>query len=104
MHDPFLFLVGAIGALIYAFPMYLASAGKVPPPHWPLATLIFAVFTGAVISALLVPTLGHRWDFLVQPEPYPLAFVVGLMANPMVPVVVRKLTGWAEAYNLGGKK
>jgi len=104
MHDPFLYLVGAVGALIYAFPMYLASAGKVPPPHWPLAALLFAVFTGAVLSPLLVPTLGHRWPFLVDPEPYPLAFGVGLLANPIVPVVVRKATGWADAYTIGGNK
>lgn len=104
MHNPFLYLMGAIGALIYAFPMYLANKSKVPPDTHPIPALAFAIFTGAVLAPLITPVLGKRWPFMVDPEPYPLAFVLGLLANPIVPVFVRKATGWAEAYQIGGKK
>jgi hypothetical protein len=104
MHDPLLYLFGGIGALIYSFPMYLASASAVPPGRFAFVVMLFSVFVGAVLSPVLVPLLGHRWPFLVEPEPYPLAVAIGLGANPLMPIFIRKLTGWAEAYNVGGTK
>ncbi len=104
MHNPLLYLFGGIGALIYAFPMYLAAASADPPGRFALTVMFFSVFVGAILSPVLVPMLGHRWDFLVQPEPYPLAVGVGLASNPLMPIFIRKLRDWAESYNPGGTK
>lgn len=104
MTDPLLYVFGAVGALIYSFPLYLSALNLVPPGRFALPVLIFSVFVGAVLAPILVPMLGGRWSFLVDPEPYPLAVGIGLGANPLVPIVVRKLTGWADSYNLGGTK
>lgn len=104
MSDPLLYVFGAVGALIYSFPQYLAALSANPPGRFALISLAFAVFLGSVFAPVLVPLLGHRWPFLVVPEPYPLAIGIGLVANPLTPIFVRKATGWAEGYNLGGKK
>jgi hypothetical protein len=104
MSDYLLYLLGGVGALIYAFPMWLAAVSTVPPARFAFTAMLFAVFVGAVLAPALVPLLGHRWPFLVEPEPYPLALAVGLACNPVMPIFVRKLTGWAESYNLGGTK
>lgn len=104
MNNPLLYIFGGIGALIYAFPMYLAAASSVPPGRFAIAIVFFSVFVGAVIAPVLVPLLGHRWPFLIDPEPYPLAVAVGLASNPLMPIFIRKLTGWAESFNLGGTK
>jgi len=104
MTDPLLYLFGAVGALIYGFPMFLAAISTVPPTRFALASLAFAVFLGSVAAPVLAQILGNRWSFLVDPQPYPLAVGIGLVANPLVPIFVRKVTGWAEGYNLGGKK
>ncbi|MEG3089490.1 hypothetical protein [Sphingomonas sp. PB4P5] len=104
MGDALLYLFGAAGALIYGFPVYLAAIQTDPPTRFASAVLTFSVFTGAIIAPMIVPMLGHRWPFLVNPEPYPLAVAMGLAANPLVPIFVRKMTGWADAFQLGGKK
>lgn len=104
MRDVLLYLFGGVGALIYGFPMYLAAISLVPPARFAIAVLLFSVFVGTMLAPVLVPMLGHRWSFLVDPEPYPLALAIGLVANPLAPIFIRKLTGWAEAYNIGGKK
>ena len=104
MTDILLYVFGAVGAFIYAFPLYLTAASAVPPGRFAVAVLTFSVFVGAMIAAALVPLLGARWPFLVDPAPYPLAVGVGLAANPLVPLFVRKVTGWAESYRIGESK
>jgi nucleoside recognition membrane protein YjiH len=104
MNNPLLYVFGAVGALIYAFPMYLAAASAEPPGKFAFTVMLFSIFTGAILAPVLVPALGHKWDFLVQPEPYPLAVAVGLASNPLMPIVIDKLTKWAEAYKPGGMK
>ncbi len=104
MHQPLLYLFGAIGALIYAFPMYLAAAAAVPPGKFAFIVMLFSIATGAILAPLLVPMLGHRWGFLVQPEPYPLAVAVGLLCNPLIPIFVGKIRDWAESFKFGGMK
>ncbi|WP_260597804.1 hypothetical protein [Sphingomonas endolithica] len=104
MGDTLLYLCGGAGALIYGFPVFLAAIQTDPPTRFALVVLIFSVFVGMIIAPVLVPMLGHQWSFLVSPEPYPLAVAMGLAANPLVPIFVRKMTGWADAYQLGGKK
>jgi hypothetical protein len=104
MNDHLLYIFGAVGALIYSFPMYLAAASSVPPAKFALVIMMFSVFVGAMLAPVLVPLLGHKWNFLVDPEPYPLAVGIGLASNPLMPIFIRKLTGWAESYNPGGPK
>lgn len=104
MNDFLLYIFGGVGALIYAFPMYLAAASAEPPGKFAFTVMLFSVFVGGILAPVLVPLLGHRWSFLVDPEPYPLAVAVGLASNPLMPIFIRKLTGWAESYNLGGTK
>ena len=97
----FLALCGAFGALLYSFPIYIAALKSVPPGRFALAMLGFAVIVGAFAAPILVPLLGHRWPFLVEPEPFPLAVGVGLAVNPISPILIKKLTGWADSFNLG---
>lgn len=100
----FLALCGAFGAMLYGFPIFLAALTSVPPGRFAWVSLGFSVVVGAFSAPILVPLLGSKWDFLVQPEPYPLAVGIGLAVNPIAPILVRKITGFADAYTIGGKK
>lgn len=97
-------LCGALGALLYSFPILIAALKSVPPGRFAWTSMAFSVVMGAAMSPILVPLLGHRWSFLVQPEPYPLAVGVGLAVNPIAPIVVKKMTGWADKYQIGNTK
>ncbi len=92
---------GAFGALLYGFPLYIAAMRATPPVKLAWAVLLFSVSVGLVGAPLLVPLLGHKWPFLVVPEPYPLAVGIGLAINPLAPILVKKLTSWADAYQVG---
>jgi len=104
MRDVLLYLLGGVGAAIYAFPMYLAAIQQEPPLRFAVPVLVFSLFVGTMLAPTFVPLLGHRWPFLVDPEPYPLAVAVGLAANPLAPIFVKRLKKWAETYGTGGKK
>lgn len=97
-------LCGALGALLYSFPILLAALRAVPPTRFAWLAAMFSVLIGATMAPILVPLLGHRWPFLVEPEPYPLAVGIGLAINPFAPIIVKKLTGWADAYQIGNSK
>lgn len=92
---------GAVGALMYSFPILLAALKAVPPGRFAWTTALFSVFLGAALAPIFVPNLGAKWPFLVQPEPYPLAVGVGLMVNPLTPIIVRRLTKFADSYQIG---
>lgn len=104
MNDPLLYLFGAFGALLYSFPVYLAAASTTPPGRFALVILAFSVVVGAVVGPVLVPMLGNWKPWLVTPEPYPLALGIGLAINPLMPIIIRRLTKYAEAFNPGGVK
>ena len=97
-------LCGALGALLYSFPILIAALKSVPPGRFAWTSLGFSVGVGAMMAPILVPLLGSRWSFLVQPEPYPLAVGIGLAINPLAPIAIKKLTGWADAYQIGSTK
>lgn len=97
-------LCGALGALLYAFPIMIAALKLVPPGRFAWTSMGFSVLVGGLMSPILVPLLGSRWPFLVQPEPYPLAVGIGLAINPLAPIAIKKLTGWADAYQIGNTK
>lgn len=92
---------GAAGALIYAFPAYLRAIGRKPPLEFAMATLTFSIFVGSVCAMLFTRLIGFHWPWTIQPEPWPLSLVVGLASNPLVPVMLRRIEGWAETF--GGK-
>jgi len=92
---------GAAGAITYAFPLYLKALSKRPPVPHSLPTLIFAVFVGALCAVLFTRVVGYHWEWTVNPEPWPLAMVIGLGSNPLVPIVLRRLEKFAETF--GGK-
>jgi len=95
---------GMVGALLYSFPIFLAALNSIPPGRFAWASLCFSVVVGTTLAPILVPMLGYRWPFLIAPNPYPLAVGVGLAVNPLAPIIVKKLTGWADAYTIGPKK
>lgn len=94
-------LCGALGAMLYGFPILIAALKAVPPDRFAWVSAVFSVLVGGAMAPILVPLLGNWKPFLVQPEPYPLAVGLGLAVNPLAPILVRKLTGWADAYQIG---
>lgn len=99
------FLLGACGisgALIYSFPAYLRGISKTPPAQFALTTLLFSLFTGSISALLFTGLIGFHWPWTIEPDPWPLALVVGLGSNPLVPILLRRLEGWAETF--GGKQ
>lgn len=97
-------LCGALGASMYAFPILIKALTAVPPGKFAWLSLAFSIIVGASTAPIMVPLLGNRWAFLIVPEPYPLAVGIGLAINPLAPIIIRKLTSWAEGYNIGPKK
>jgi drug/metabolite transporter (DMT)-like permease len=94
-------LCGMAGALTYSVPLYIRAVSKIPPTPFALTNLIFSVFVGCVTAILFTRMIGHHWPWTVQPEPWPLAMMVGLGSNPLVPIVLRRLEAFAETF--GGK-
>jgi drug/metabolite transporter (DMT)-like permease len=91
-------LCGAAGAFTYSFPLFLKGLGKKPPSAHGGKYLGFAVFVGAIFAAVFTRIVGHHFPWTVEPEPWPLALVIGLCSNPVVPVIVSKAKGWAETF------
>ena len=92
---------GAAGALTYSFPAYLRAISRTPPLNFALITLGFTIFVGSMSAALFTSMVGHRWPWTIEPEPWPLAVVIGLASNPLIPIAVRRIEAWAETF--GGK-
>lgn len=92
---------GIAGALTYSFPAYLRAMRKKPPVDFALASLLFSLFVGSVSAVVFTRLIGFHWPWTVEPEPWPLAMVVGLGSNPLAPILLRRLESWAEAF--GGK-
>ncbi len=89
---------GAAGAVTYSFPVYLKAAAKIPPARFALANCLFSIFVGAMCATLFTRIIGYNFEWTVEPEPWPLAMVVGLGSNPLVPILLRKLERWAEMF------
>lgn len=92
---------GAAGAMIYSFPSYLKAISTKPPVEFALLTLLFSLFVGTLSAILFTQLIGFHWPWTVKPDPWPLATVIGLGSNPLVPVLVRRLESWVETF--GGK-
>lgn len=89
-------LCGAAGALIYGVPVYLSAISQTPPARFALTHLIATVATGTICGAIFTRIIGHHFTWTVEPEPYPLALVIGLASNPIIPILQRKLLDRAE--------
>lgn len=72
-----------------------------PPLQFALANLGFSLFVGSVCAVLFTRVIGFHWPWTTQPEPWPLAMVIGLGSNPLVPIVLKRLEAFAETF--GGK-
>jgi len=96
-------LCGAAGALTYSFPLYLKALSQVPPGKFALHTMVFSIFVGAICAAVFTRVIGANWTWTVNPEPWPLALVIGLASNPLAPIILRRLEAWAERVTPGGK-
>ncbi len=96
-------LCGAAGALTYSFPVYLKAVSEVPPAQFSVHRMIFSVFVGGLFAAILTNVIGRRWAWTIDPEPYPLALVIGLACNPLIPIVLRRLEAWAEKVTPGDR-
>jgi hypothetical protein len=84
--DTLLFVFGGVGAIIYGFPMFMASRKE--DRFEAGANFVYAVFVGVVFGGLLTPGIGHSWHWLVTPTPFPLAVGLGLLANPVTPLII----------------
>jgi hypothetical protein len=89
---------GAAGALTYSFPLYLKAKLKIPPARFALANCLFSIFVGAISAVVFTRLIGFQFPWTIQPEPWPLAMVVGLGSNPLVPILVRRLESWAGNF------
>ena len=58
---------------------------------------------GAAFAAIFTRVIGHNFAWTITPEPWPLAYVLGLTSNKLVPVILTKVLGWADKYTPGGK-
>jgi len=94
-------LCGCAGALIYSFPSYIQALSKKPPEEFAGVSLIFSLFVGSLCAVLLTRTIGYHWPWTVKPEPWPLAVVIGLSSNPVVPVLINRISRFVETF--GGK-
>lgn len=82
------FVFGGIGAIIYGFPLYMTSRKE--DGFDAGANFAYAVFVGIIFGGLLAPVFGHSWKWLVNPTPYPLAVGLGLLANPITPLIIER--------------
>jgi hypothetical protein len=92
---------GAAGALTYSFPAYIKAISKKPPTPFAKSTVAFSLFVGVVCAVVFTRLIGFHWPWTIQPEPWPLAMVIGLGSNPLVPIILRRLENFAETF--GGK-
>lgn len=92
---------GLAGALIYSFPAYLRAIAKKPPVENALLTLSFSLFVGGIAALIFTEMVGAKYPWTTDPRPWPLALVIGLCSNPLVPLISRRVENWAE--NFGGK-
>lgn len=96
-----LFLLGGAGAMFYAFPVFVA-ARRAGQDGYSFTILCFSIGVGALFGGVLTPWIGARAPWTVDPEPYPLALVLGLLANPLLPRIVDRGTQIFNALSIGG--
>jgi hypothetical protein len=90
LQDIFSALFGGVGAIIYGFPVYMASRKADDVPFESAANFAYAVFVGAVFGGVLPSAIGGHFKWAIQPTPFPLAVGLGLLANPVTPLIIER--------------
>lgn len=86
LSDALNFLFGGIGAVIYGFPTYMTARDE--STFKAGAHFVYAVFVGVIFGGVLTPAIGHRFAWIAEPTSYPVAVGLGLLANPVTPVII----------------
>lgn len=104
MESAYLFILGGVGAACYAFPTYVQS--RIASEPYSLLTFVFAIVVGVMFGGMFTPWVGRQAPWTVDPEPYPLAFVLGLMANVLLPRIINRGTSIFDGFSFtnGGAK
>jgi hypothetical protein len=91
-----LYAFGGVGALLYAYPMFLAA--RKFGDAYALPVFGLALVIGTVIADPLVAVIGAHFPWMVRPDGRPLAFAIGLLVNPVAqPLVVEYLANLFRA-------
>lgn len=96
MIDLILYVFGGVGALLYAFPMFLAARKAGDGDALPI--FIMALVVGALVADPLVAVIGAHFAWMVRPDGRPLAFAIGLLVNPVAQPLVKTLAPLVVEY------
>ena len=96
MSDLILYVFGGFGALLYAFPMFLAARKASDADALPIFMMALAI--GTVLADPLVAVLGVHFAWMVKPDGRPLAFAIGLLVNPVAQPLVKTLAPLVVEY------
>jgi hypothetical protein len=96
VNELILYVFGGVGALLYAFPMFLAARKAGDGDALPV--FILALVVGAVIADPLVVVIGAHFAWTVKPDGRPLAFAIGLLVNPVAQPLVRTIAPLVVDY------
>ena len=96
MSDLILYVFGGVGALLYAFPMFLAARKAGDADALPI--FVMALVIGAVIADPLVAVIGAHFPWTVRPDGRPLAFATGLLVNPVAQPLVKTIAPLIVEY------
>jgi len=96
VNDLILYAFGGVGALLYAFPMFLAARKSGDADALPVFGL--ALVIGAVIADPLVAVIGAHFPWMVRPDGRPLAFAIGLLVNPVAQPLVKTIAPLVVEY------
>lgn len=90
--------LGIAGAIAYGIPVFLKEISAKPPNKYAVVNLLLCIFVGAIASGVLTGIIGHHFPWTIQPEPYALAFIIGLAINPNIPLIQKLVSGFADAF------
>ncbi|WP_267396201.1 MULTISPECIES: hypothetical protein [unclassified Sphingomonas] len=96
MNDLILYVFGGVGALLYAFPMFLAARKAKDGDALPI--FVMALVVGALVADPLVGVIGAHFTWMVRPDGRPLAFAIGLLVNPVAQPLVKTLAPLVVEY------
>ena len=91
-----LYVFGGVGALLYAFPMFLAARRSGDADALPV--FVVALVIGAVIADPLVALIGAHFPWTVRPDGRPLAIAIGLLVNPVAQPLVKTIAPLVVEY------
>lgn len=96
--------MGVAGSIAYGLPVLLKDLSHDPPTKFAVVNFLLSVFIGAVSGIVLTRIIGHHFPWTVKPEPYALAFIVGLAVNPNIPLLQKLASNFIAIFKLGNTK